>query len=133
MWLHGNLKKTKTKRSFADIQRRIELIQDFEMPTVATSIKVSKDGQFVLAAGKWSPRRFFVLHSKMWRPKAQLVTEQKGSRFTVYSLFLQGTYKPRIRCYDTYQLSLKFERCLDSDGKSADCMAPTLPAAEHEK
>uniref|UniRef100_A0A8D3DQL0 Nucleolar protein 10 n=1 Tax=Scophthalmus maximus TaxID=52904 RepID=A0A8D3DQL0_SCOMX len=54
----------------------IELIQDFEMPTVCHSIKVSRDGQFILAA---------------------------------------GTYKPRIRCYDTYQLSLKFERCLDSD------------------
>ena len=33
-------------------------------------------------------------------------------------LFHLGTYKPRIRCYDTHQLSLKFERCLDSDGKS---------------
>lgn len=34
--------------------------------------------------------------------------------------FVLGTYKPRIRCYDTYQLSLKFERCLDSDGKFLD-------------
>uniref|UniRef100_A0A8C1QN38 Nucleolar protein 10 n=1 Tax=Cyprinus carpio TaxID=7962 RepID=A0A8C1QN38_CYPCA len=56
----------------------IELIQDFEMPTVCTSIRVSRDGQFILAA---------------------------------------GTYKPRVRCYDTYQLSLKFERCLESDGE----------------
>uniref|UniRef100_A0A673KDL5 Nucleolar protein 10 n=1 Tax=Sinocyclocheilus rhinocerous TaxID=307959 RepID=A0A673KDL5_9TELE len=58
--------------------KRIELIQDFEMPTVCTSIRVSRDGQFILAA---------------------------------------GTYKPRVRCYDTYQLSLKFERCLESDGE----------------
>uniref|UniRef100_A0A2K5K301 Uncharacterized protein n=1 Tax=Colobus angolensis palliatus TaxID=336983 RepID=A0A2K5K301_COLAP len=28
-----------------------------------------------------------------------------------------GTYKPRVRCYDTYQLSLKFERCLDSESE----------------
>lgn len=35
--------------------------------------------------------------------------------------FILGTYKPRIRCYDTYQLSLKFERCLDSDGTSEKC------------
>ncbi|KAB0365384.1 hypothetical protein FD754_009540 [Muntiacus muntjak] len=49
---------------------------DFEMPTVCTTIKVSKDGQYILAT---------------------------------------GTYKPRVRCYDTYQLSLKFERCLDSE------------------
>uniref|UniRef100_A0A8B9JP59 Nucleolar protein 10 n=1 Tax=Astyanax mexicanus TaxID=7994 RepID=A0A8B9JP59_ASTMX len=59
-----------------DVLRRIELIQDFEMPTAATTIRVSRDGQYILAA---------------------------------------GTYKPRIRCYDTYQLSLKFERCMDSD------------------
>ena len=26
-----------------------------------------------------------------------------------------GTYKPRIRCYDVHQMSLKFERGLDSD------------------
>ncbi|KRX92313.1 Nucleolar protein 10 [Trichinella pseudospiralis] len=26
-----------------------------------------------------------------------------------------GTYKPRIRCYDVQQLSLKFERCVDSE------------------
>ncbi|KAB0398490.1 hypothetical protein E2I00_006517, partial [Balaenoptera physalus] len=61
---------------FVDVRRRIELIQDFEMPTVCTTIKVSKDGQYILAT---------------------------------------GTYKPRVRCYDTYQLSLKFERCLDSE------------------
>lgn len=39
---------------FPDIQHRIELIQDFEMPTVCTSIQVSRDGQFILAAGKMS-------------------------------------------------------------------------------
>uniref|UniRef100_A0A3Q1CFR2 Nucleolar protein 10 n=1 Tax=Amphiprion ocellaris TaxID=80972 RepID=A0A3Q1CFR2_AMPOC len=74
-WLSDRRKRQLQKKD-VDIQRRIELIQDFEMPTVCTSIKVSRDGQFILAA---------------------------------------GTYKPRIRCYDTYQLSLKFERCLDSD------------------
>ncbi|XP_056151873.1 nucleolar protein 10 [Lampris incognitus] len=74
-WL-SDRKKRQLQKKDVDIQRRIELIQDFEMPTVCTSIKVSKDGQFILAA---------------------------------------GTYKPRVRCYDTYQLSLKFERCLDSD------------------
>lgn len=41
---------------FVDVRRRIELIQDFEMPTVCTTIKVSKDGQYILATGKhlWS-------------------------------------------------------------------------------
>ncbi|RXN24398.1 nucleolar 10 [Labeo rohita] len=74
-WLSDRKKRDLQKKD-VDIQRRIELIQDFEMPTVCTSIRVSRDGQFILAA---------------------------------------GTYKPRVRCYDTYQLSLKFERCLESD------------------
>uniref|UniRef100_A0A7N8XYX8 Nucleolar protein 10 n=1 Tax=Mastacembelus armatus TaxID=205130 RepID=A0A7N8XYX8_9TELE len=82
-WL-SDRKKRQLQKKDVDLQRRIELIQDFEMPTVCTSIKVSKDGQFILAA---------------------------------------GTYKPRIRCYDTYQLSLKFERCLDSDVVAFDILS----------
>ncbi|KRY35471.1 Nucleolar protein 10 [Trichinella spiralis] len=30
-------------------------------------------------------------------------------------IYAAGTYKPRIRCYDVQQLSLKFERCVDSE------------------
>ena len=26
-----------------------------------------------------------------------------------------GVYKPRVRCYDVSQMSLKFERCMDSE------------------
>jgi hypothetical protein len=37
---------------FAEVQRRIELIQDFEMPICSTSIKASPDGQYVFASGK---------------------------------------------------------------------------------
>uniref|UniRef100_H2T0M2 Nucleolar protein 10 n=1 Tax=Takifugu rubripes TaxID=31033 RepID=H2T0M2_TAKRU len=82
-WL-SDRKKRQLQKKDVDIQRRIELIQDFEMPTVSTSIKVSRDGNFILAT---------------------------------------GTYKPRIRCYDTYQLSLKFERCLDSDVVAFDILS----------
>ncbi|XP_061117850.1 nucleolar protein 10 [Conger conger] len=82
-WLSDRKKRALQKQD-ADVQRRIELIQDFDMPTVCTSIKVSRDGQYILAA---------------------------------------GTYKPRIRCYDTYQLSLKFERCLDSDVVAFDILS----------
>ncbi|XP_028294381.1 nucleolar protein 10 [Gouania willdenowi] len=82
-WL-SDRKKRQLQKKDVDVQRRIELIQDFEMPTVCNSIKVSRDGQFILAA---------------------------------------GTYKPRIRCYDTYQLSLKFERCLDSDVVAFDILS----------
>lgn len=31
------------------------------------------------------------------------------------SLSFKGVYKPRVRCYDTGQLSMKFERCFDSE------------------
>lgn len=82
-WLSDRKKRALQKKD-VDIQRRIELIQDFDMPTVSTAIKVSKDGQYILAA---------------------------------------GTYKPRVRCYDTYQLSLKFERCLDSDVVTFDILS----------
>uniref|UniRef100_A0A3B3BR10 Nucleolar protein 10 n=1 Tax=Oryzias melastigma TaxID=30732 RepID=A0A3B3BR10_ORYME len=82
-WLSDRRKRQLQKKD-VDLQRRIELIQDFEMPTLCTSIKVSRDGQFILAT---------------------------------------GTYKPRIRCYDTYQLSLKFERCLDSDVVAFDMLS----------
>lgn len=59
-----------------DIRRRIELIQDFDMPGISNSIRVSKDGQYVFAT---------------------------------------GIYKPRVKCFDVNNLSLKFERCFDSE------------------
>ena len=46
------------------------------MPGVSTSVRVSRDGQYVLAT---------------------------------------GIYKPRLKCFDVNQLSLKFERCFDSE------------------
>lgn len=74
-WLSDRKKRSLQKQD-VDIRRRIELIQDFEMPTVSYCVKVSNDGQYICAA---------------------------------------GTYKPRFRCYDVTQMSLKFERGLDSD------------------
>ena len=35
-----------------DVRKRIELIQDFQMPAISDVIKVSRDGQYVLATGK---------------------------------------------------------------------------------
>ena len=31
--------------------------------------------------------------------------------------FLIGVYKPRVRCYETSELCMKFERCLDSESE----------------
>ncbi|CAM4970630.1 unnamed protein product, partial [Rotaria socialis] len=30
-------------------------------------------------------------------------------------IFVTGAYKPRVRCYDVNELSLKFERCFDNE------------------
>ena len=48
----------------SDIRRRIELIQDFDMPGISTSIRVSKDEQYILATGIYKPRvKCFDVHN----------------------------------------------------------------------
>lgn len=74
-WLTERKRRSLLKKN-VDIRRRIELIQDFDMPGVSSSVKVSKDGQYILAT---------------------------------------GIYKPRVKCFDVNNLSLKFERCFDSE------------------
>ncbi|GBM08803.1 Nucleolar protein 10 [Araneus ventricosus] len=74
-WLSERKRRLLQKKN-VDIRRRIELIQDFEMPGVSTGIKMSRDGNFIFAT---------------------------------------GVYKPRIRCYDVNNLSMKFERCFDAE------------------
>ncbi|KXJ07855.1 Nucleolar protein 10 [Exaiptasia diaphana] len=74
-WLSERKRRTLQKNDI-DIRRRIELIQEFEMPTASTNILVSADKEYVMAT---------------------------------------GVYKPRVRCYETSQLSMKFERCFDSE------------------
>jgi hypothetical protein len=49
-------KKRQLVKSDIDVRKRIELIQDFEMPAVSDRVKVSKDGQYVLATGIYKPR-----------------------------------------------------------------------------
>ncbi|XP_057375399.1 nucleolar protein 10-like isoform X1 [Daphnia carinata] len=74
-WLSDRKKRALQSKDL-DIRRRVELIQDFDMPGVSTSIKVSKDGRYIMAT---------------------------------------GIYKPRVRCYEVANLSMKFERCMDSE------------------
>lgn len=74
-WL-SDRKKRALLKSDVDLRRRIELIQDFTMPTASTEIRLSPDGEYIFTA---------------------------------------GVYKPRVRCYDVKQLSMKFERCLDAE------------------
>lgn len=74
-WLSEEKRRSLLKKD-VELRKKIELIQDFQMPGVSTAIKVSKDAQYIIAT---------------------------------------GTYKPRVRCYDVNQLSMKFERCFDSE------------------
>ncbi|XP_047108300.1 nucleolar protein 10 [Schistocerca piceifrons] len=74
-WL-SERKRRALQKKHVDIRRRIELIQDFEMPGLSTSVRLSKDGNYILAT---------------------------------------GIYKPRVRCFDVNNLSMKFERCFDSE------------------
>ncbi|KAH8393543.1 hypothetical protein KR200_004544 [Drosophila serrata] len=74
-WLTDRRKRSQLKKK-VDSQRQIELIQDFDMPGVCTSIRMSPDHQYILAT---------------------------------------GTYKPRVKCFEVSNLSIKFERCFDSE------------------
>lgn len=74
-WLSDRKKRT-LQSSDNDVRQRIEIMQDFDMPTVSNCIQLSRNGQYIFAT---------------------------------------GVYKPRVRCYDVEQLSLKFERCMDSE------------------
>lgn len=67
-------KRKELLRKDVSMRRRIDLIQDFTMPSVNTRVKVSNDGQYIYTA---------------------------------------GSYKPTIKCFETSQLSMKFERCVD--------------------
>ncbi|CAL7942770.1 unnamed protein product [Xylocopa violacea] len=82
-WLSERKRRRLLKKN-VDIRRRIELIQDFDMPGVSTSINVTRDGQYILAT---------------------------------------GIYKPRVKCFDVKNLSLKFERCFDSEVVAFDILS----------
>lgn len=74
-WLGDRARRNLSKRD-EQIRRRIELIQDFQMPSSSSKVVQSHgDGRYIVVA---------------------------------------GTYPPRIRCYDVHDLTLKFERYVDS-------------------
>ena len=97
-------------RELAELRQRIELIQDFSMPTSSTGIQVSADGQYILATGTSSLVEAFETEIKRFLIGGNCV------RYTRWVCCAPGVYKPRVRCYDVNQLSMKFERCLDAEG-----------------
>ena len=54
-WLDEKKKRRALKKD-VDINRRIELIQDFSMPAVSNAIRISKDGNYIMASGTYKPR-----------------------------------------------------------------------------
>ncbi|CAB9516204.1 Nucleolar protein 10 [Seminavis robusta] len=74
-WLGDRAKRNLSKRD-ESIRRRIELLQDFQMPSSSSKLVQSADGRYIMVA---------------------------------------GTYKPRVRCFDVDDLSMKFERYVDAE------------------
>jgi len=52
-WLSEGKKRKLAKDN--DYRRRLELIQDFEMPTAVQTMKMSKDGEHIIACGTYPP------------------------------------------------------------------------------
>ena len=73
-WLGERARRNLSKRD-EQVRRRIELLQDFQMPSSSSKVVQSGDGRYIITA---------------------------------------GTYPPRIRCYDVHELTMKFERYVDS-------------------
>ncbi|KAL6432906.1 hypothetical protein ACFW04_006328 [Cataglyphis niger] len=62
-WLSERKRRSLSKKN-VDIRRRIDLIQDFDMPGVSTSLKISKDEQHILVTGIYKPRvKCFDVHN----------------------------------------------------------------------
>ncbi|MFH4983376.1 hypothetical protein AB6A40_010085 [Gnathostoma spinigerum] len=53
-WI-SNRKRRKLEQTDVDIRRRIQLIQDFDMPDVSHTIDISPDGRYVFATGTYKP------------------------------------------------------------------------------
>ncbi|CAG9827356.1 unnamed protein product [Diabrotica balteata] len=58
-WLSERKRRALLKKN-VDIRRRIELIQDFDMPGLSSAVRVSKDGQYILATEKCANTLFIL-------------------------------------------------------------------------
>lgn len=54
-WLPEKKRRALLKKN-VDLRRRIEIIQDFDMPDISTSVQVTPDGQSIIATGIYKPR-----------------------------------------------------------------------------
>ncbi|XP_030897783.1 nucleolar protein 10 [Leptonychotes weddellii] len=99
-WLSDRKKRALQKKD-VDVRRRIELIQDFEMPTVCTTIKVSKDGQYILATGSSEVYRLNLEQGRYLNPLQTDAAENNVCDInSVHGLFATGTVEGRVECWD---------------------------------
>lgn len=54
-WLDERKRRALQKKDVS-VRRRIQLIQEFDMPVVSDRIRISKDGHYVCAIGTYKPR-----------------------------------------------------------------------------
>lgn len=48
----SDYKRRNLQKNDVNLRRRIELIQDFEMPTVSTKVGMTEDGNYIFVAGE---------------------------------------------------------------------------------
>eukprot|EP00080_Pristionchus_pacificus_P010929 PDM70949.1 nol-10 [Pristionchus pacificus] len=53
-WLNDRQRR-KLEQKNVEVRRRIQLIQDFEMPDVSTALEVTPDGRYIFATGTYKP------------------------------------------------------------------------------
>ncbi|KAK5969215.1 hypothetical protein GCK32_003493, partial [Trichostrongylus colubriformis] len=51
-WMNSEARRRAERKSI-DVRRRIQLIQDFEMPDVSHTVNISRDGRYVFATGSY--------------------------------------------------------------------------------
>ncbi|VDM69917.1 unnamed protein product, partial [Strongylus vulgaris] len=44
---------TRLRKIYLDVRRRVQLIQDFDMPDVSHTVNISRDGRYVFATGSY--------------------------------------------------------------------------------
>lgn len=54
-WLDERKRRTLLKKD-EELRRRLELLQDFDMPAVSSQVQISEDGDYILATGTYKPR-----------------------------------------------------------------------------
>ncbi len=110
-WLSDRKKRALQKQD-GDLRKRIELIQvglgSFE---VLASIGLMKAGMRVNQMLFSRRQSAFVLQDFEMPGVSNFVDITRDQQY----IFACGVYKPRIRCFDVNNLSMKFERCYDAE------------------